>query len=143
MRWRIERDYQELKDELGLNHYEGRNWRGFHHHVTLCIAAYAYLVAQRIKGSESNKKTLQNAKNLPYPTITSLGVLQRSQRHVKESIASLHWQITQSIAVSLRVAPAVPDTTPGDACFLEVQHNRGQPTALPASSCRSSVQCGL
>jgi SRSO17 transposase len=47
LRWRIERDYQELKDELGLDHYEGRNWRGFHHHATLVIAAYAFLVAER------------------------------------------------------------------------------------------------
>jgi SRSO17 transposase len=38
LRWRIERDYEELKGELGLNHYEGRGWRGFHHHATLCIA---------------------------------------------------------------------------------------------------------
>ncbi|MCI0354509.1 MAG: IS701 family transposase, partial [Acidobacteria bacterium] len=37
-RWIIERDYQELKQELGLGHFEGRNWRGFHHHATLCIA---------------------------------------------------------------------------------------------------------
>jgi SRSO17 transposase len=46
-RWRIERDYQELKQELGLGHYEGRGWRGFHHHATLCIAAYGFLVAER------------------------------------------------------------------------------------------------
>jgi SRSO17 transposase len=47
MRWRIERDYQELKQEVGLGHYEGRGWRGFHHHATLCIAAYAFLIAER------------------------------------------------------------------------------------------------
>ena len=47
MRWRIERDYQELKQEVGLGHYEGRGWRGFHHHVTLCIAAYGFLVAEQ------------------------------------------------------------------------------------------------
>ena len=47
LRWRIERDYQDLKQELGLGHYEGRGWRGFHHHATLCIAAYAFLVAER------------------------------------------------------------------------------------------------
>lgn len=41
-RWRIERDYQELKSELGLHHYEGRNWRGFHHHASLCIASTAF-----------------------------------------------------------------------------------------------------
>ena len=47
MRWRIERDYQELKQELGLDHYEGRGWRGFHHHAALCIAAYGFLVRER------------------------------------------------------------------------------------------------
>jgi SRSO17 transposase len=47
MRWRIERDYQELKQEVGLGHYEGRGWRGFHHHATMCIAAYGFLVAER------------------------------------------------------------------------------------------------
>src|ERR1700745_2917745 len=40
LRWRIEGDYQERKQESGLGHYEGRGWRGFHHHGTLCIAAY-------------------------------------------------------------------------------------------------------
>jgi SRSO17 transposase len=47
LRWRIERDYQELKQEVGLGHYEGRAWRGFHHHATLCIAAYGFLIAER------------------------------------------------------------------------------------------------
>ena len=49
MRWRIERDYQELKQEIGLGHYEGRGWRGFHHHATLCIAAYGFLISEREK----------------------------------------------------------------------------------------------
>ena len=47
LRWRIERDYQELKQEVGLGHYEGRSWRGFHHHWTLCIAAYGFLISER------------------------------------------------------------------------------------------------
>jgi hypothetical protein len=47
LRWRIERDYQELKQEIGLGHFEGRGWRGFHHHATLCIAAHGFLVAER------------------------------------------------------------------------------------------------
>jgi len=47
LRWRIERDYEELKSELGLAHFEGRGWRGFHHHATLCIAAYGFLIRER------------------------------------------------------------------------------------------------
>jgi SRSO17 transposase len=46
-RWIVERDYEELKQELGLGHFEGRGWRGFHHHATLCIAAYGFLIAER------------------------------------------------------------------------------------------------
>ena len=59
-RWMIERDYEELKSELGLSHYEGRNWRGFHHHATLCIAAYGFLVCERetIPPSEPRRATL-------------------------------------------------------------------------------------
>jgi SRSO17 transposase len=47
LRWRIERDYLELKQEVGLGHFEGRGWRGFHHHATLCIAAYGFLISER------------------------------------------------------------------------------------------------
>ena len=52
MRWRIERDYQDLKQDLGLGHYEGRGWRGFHHHASLSIAAYGFLLAQRLQHPE-------------------------------------------------------------------------------------------
>ncbi len=53
-RWRIERDFQELKQELVLGHYKGRNWRGFHHHASLCIAAYGFLMIDRQKGVKKN-----------------------------------------------------------------------------------------
>ncbi|MGH9818363.1 MAG: IS701 family transposase, partial [Candidatus Acidiferrales bacterium] len=53
-RWRIEQDYEELKQELGLGHFEGRNWRGFHHHASLCIAAYGFLMLERLSGSKKN-----------------------------------------------------------------------------------------
>jgi SRSO17 transposase len=52
-RWIIERDYEELKQELGLGHFEGRGWRGFHHHATLALAAYGFLVAERNRFSPS------------------------------------------------------------------------------------------
>ncbi len=57
LRWRIERDYQELKQEFGLDHFEGRSWRGFHHHATLSIAAYGFLLAERLA---LPKKTAQH-----------------------------------------------------------------------------------
>src|SRR3954465_12189395 len=51
LRWRIERDFEELKQEIGLGHFEGRGWRGFHHHASLCVAAYGFLVAERCRFS--------------------------------------------------------------------------------------------
>jgi SRSO17 transposase len=47
LRWRVERDYLDLKQEIGLGHYEGRRWHGFHHHGTLCIAAYGFLISEQ------------------------------------------------------------------------------------------------
>lgn len=60
-RWLIERDYQELKQELGLGHYEGRGWRGFHHHATLCIVAYGFLLHQRLKSGGNKKNSARSA----------------------------------------------------------------------------------
>lgn len=57
IRSRRERDYQELKSEFGLGHYEGRGWRGFHHHASLCIATYAFHTIERLAG-RSKKKDL-------------------------------------------------------------------------------------
>jgi SRSO17 transposase len=65
LRWRIERDYQELKDELGLDHFEGRGWRGFHHHGALCIAAYAFLAAERARLSPPEPLAFLRATPLP------------------------------------------------------------------------------
>ena len=57
LRWRIERDYEELKQEVGLGHFEGRGWRGFHHHATLCIAAYGFLISERETISPSGSRS--------------------------------------------------------------------------------------
>ena len=71
MRWRIERDYQDLKQDLGLGHYEGRGWRGFHHHATLSIAAYGFLMAQRLKAGsdESDESGKKNFAQRQMPTV--------------------------------------------------------------------------
>ena len=65
IRWRIERDFQELKDELGLDHFEGRGWRGFHHHGALCIAAYVFLAAERARLSPPAPLAFLGAARLP------------------------------------------------------------------------------
>ena len=48
-RWRTERAYQDLKDELGLDHFEGRRFRGWHHHVSVVLCCYAFVVAERVR----------------------------------------------------------------------------------------------
>lgn len=65
LRWRIERDYEEMKDELGLDHYEGRNWLGFHHHAALCIAAYAFLATERARLSPPQPLAFLQAPPIP------------------------------------------------------------------------------
>jgi len=65
IRWRIERDYEELKSELGLDHYEGRGWLGFHHHGVLCIAAYAFLAAERARLSPPEPLAFLRPASLP------------------------------------------------------------------------------
>jgi SRSO17 transposase len=67
MRWRIERDYRDLKQELGLGHYEGRGWRGFHHHASLCIAAYGFLISERETIPPSGLAFTGNREEPPVP----------------------------------------------------------------------------
>ncbi len=67
LRWRIERDYQDLKQELGLGHYEGRGWRGLHHHATLCIAAYGFLISERGALPPSGQRGALLIKEHPLP----------------------------------------------------------------------------
>ena len=67
LRWRIERDYQDLKQEVGLGHFEGRGWRGFHHHATLCIAAYGFLICERETISPSGPRAAALFQAPPVP----------------------------------------------------------------------------
>jgi SRSO17 transposase len=65
LRWRIERDYEDLKGETGLDHYEGRGWRGVHHHGVLSIAAYAFLAAERARLSPPEPLAFLRAPAVP------------------------------------------------------------------------------
>lgn len=104
MRWCIERDYHELKQEFGHSHEEGRGWLCFHHHAKLCIGAYAFLVAQRLS-QVCSKKTALDQKQLRYPQITSLVATGRALRHVPDSIPTLRFLIAQAIARKLQRCP--------------------------------------
>ena len=52
-RWKIEQDYQQLKEELGLDHYEGRSWIGWHHHTTLVMLAHAFLTLETLRSKKN------------------------------------------------------------------------------------------
>jgi SRSO17 transposase len=57
-RWRIEQDYQQLKEELGLDNFEGRSWRGWHHHATMVMLAHAFLRLEQRRGRKQSGRTL-------------------------------------------------------------------------------------
>jgi SRSO17 transposase len=67
LRWRIERDYLDLKQECGLGDYEGRGWRGFHHHISLCIAAYGFLISQAETIPPSARQNPLSRQKPPFP----------------------------------------------------------------------------
>jgi len=68
MRWRIEHDYRDLKQEIGIGHYEGRGWRGFHHHGTLCIASYGFLISERERIPPSGPHSAARIEKSPVPS---------------------------------------------------------------------------
>lgn len=109
MRWRIERDYQELKQEFGLNHYEGRGWRGFHHHATLCIAAYGFLLAHRLKHGGGKKNSARpKASSLPEDyTPRGSGANPASRTGVDRDAALSHRSRTRTTSRSMSMLRSV------------------------------------
>ena len=106
LRWRIERDYQELKQELGLGEYEGRGWRGFHHHATLCIAAYGFLIAERGALPPQDQASPRRSRDLPFPRITDPEAPPiRPERHIPNSIATMRRRLIVALARTLPRCP--------------------------------------
>src|SRR3954468_17954589 len=100
LRWRIERDYRELKQEIGLDHFEGRGWRGFHHHASLCITAYAFLVAERCLFPPEHRFQAK----LPEP-LPGWAPALRPERHNPNSIASIRRQLAVRLVQRLPRCP--------------------------------------
>lgn len=108
IRWRIERDYEELKGELGLDHYEGRSWRGFHHHGALCIAAYCLLVAERARLSPHS--LLPSCEPLPYPRVPAHGAPPlRPERHNPASLITVRIKRSRMLIAALPCCPYCHD----------------------------------
>lgn len=83
-RWRVELDYRELKDELGLDHYEGRHWLGWHHHVTLVSIAYAFMRFLQTRGRQ--KKTAPQYAGSAPPTPSEVNSIERLVPLVPDSL---------------------------------------------------------
>src|SRR5262245_764175 len=106
LRWRMERAYEELNQELGLGHDEGRKWRRFHPHATMCIAASALLVAERglfpLKELEANL----DSRKLEFPEVNDPEAPPvRPERHNPTSIATLHRELIVGIVRCLQRCP--------------------------------------
>ena len=110
MRWRIERDYQDLKQELGLGHYEGRGWRGFHHHASLSIAAYGFLMAQQLRHPEGVGK--KNSARRSEPALPTHYKPRGSPAHaaprpiIHDNLAAAYRRSLARDAASMPVLPA-------------------------------------
>lgn len=119
LRWRIERDYQELKQELGLGHYEGRGWRGFHHHASLCIAAYGFLISQREAIPPQRRPKPKTARNLPFPKV--IDPADPPIRPEPNSIATVRRHLTVALSRSLQRCPCCTRTMPAKIHKLVTQ----------------------
>ena len=119
LRWRIERDYQELKQEVGLGHYEGRGWRGFHHHATLCIAAYGFLISERetIPPSADRHAALFPQPAVPRVTDPEAPPL-RPERHVPNSIATMRRRLIVALVASLPRCPCCAAQPMSQTAFI-------------------------
>jgi len=113
LRWRVERDFEELKQELGLGHFEGRGWRGFHHHASLCIAAYGFLVAERCRFSPPGRRPEPEVREPPagYRPRGSSRAPRAAQPALDRDLAPAHRGGAAAPAAPMPLLPAGPRAT--------------------------------
>ena len=113
LRWLIERDYLELKQEIGLGHYEGRGWRGFHHHAAVCIAAYDTWWRSGPRFPPRPSAPAGWSKRLAFPIVIDPAEPPlRTERHVPTSIATIRRRIAHALAPTLPRCPCCAQTIP-------------------------------
>jgi Transposase DDE domain len=106
LRWRIERDYQELKQEVGLGHFEERGWRGFHHHATLCIATLRIPDLRKEDDSPQRLVPRRCSSRLPFPKVTDPETPPlRPERNIPNSIATLRRRLVLALVKNLPRCP--------------------------------------
>jgi len=109
LRFRIERDDEELKQEIGLGHYEGRKWRGFLHHATMCIAAYAFLVAERglfpPGGTQGQSRFPQSEISRGQRSGTSASTSGTAQSDLNRDVAKRTHRISRATPTALPLLP--------------------------------------
>jgi hypothetical protein len=122
-RWIIERDYAELKQELGLGHYEGRGWRGFHHHAVLCIAAYGFLVSERNRFFPPRVPAMLDYQPPPHRRTSGRAARRvRPERHNPNSIATLRTMIARLLLT--QSSPVFPrDSSIASRSLLPARHS--------------------
>jgi len=106
LRWRIERDYQDLMQEVGLGHFEGRARRRFHHHATMCIAAYGFLVSEQETIPPQAHGAPIRSRSLTFPQIMDPADRPlRTQRHIPNSIATMRRRLESGLVRTLSRCP--------------------------------------
>ena len=105
-RRRIERDHQELEQEIGLGHDEGRGWRGFHHHASLRVAAHGFLVAEPCRFPLGPASPAGGSRRLRRPEASGRAAPPvRPERHVPHSVAPTRRRLALALAGRLPRRP--------------------------------------
>ena len=103
----MERDYQELKQEFALGHFEGRGWRGFHHHATLCIAAYGFLISERETIPPCGPRSTALFPELAVPnSYRPRGSPATARAYIPNSIATMRRRLIGALVEPCRDVPA-------------------------------------
>jgi len=93
-RWKIEQDYHQLKEELGLDHYEGRNWQGWHHHVTMVMLAHAFLTLETLRSKKKLLGGLCRGRDVRFSICCSHGPASAPTAAPKPRVRAVHKYVT-------------------------------------------------